>query len=349
MQTTPISARRRRLLALAPATSLLLASGLARAQQPLDKVTLALNWKAQASQGGFFQAQADGTYRRHGLDVQLLQGGPQVNNRTMLPAGKVEFLLTGGLLTALETTRSKIPTVIVASFFQKDPTGLIAHAGRYKDFAELKKAGTVFIAKSNQFGFWQWLKAEHGFRDEQLRPYTYSLAPFLADKASVQQAFATAEPLYAAEQGFATDVFLLADQGYNTYGNMIETRRDLVEKNPDLVRRFVDASIIGWTNFLYGDRTPAMQLIKQLNPDLNDAKLTAEFEKVKSLGLVDSGEALKVGIGATQVARIQDFAARMIKAGIYKPGEVDPLAVATEQFVNRKVGMDLKAQLQAKR
>ncbi|MCJ0764466.1 ABC transporter substrate-binding protein [Variovorax terrae] len=313
-----------------------------------DKVTFALNWKAQASQGGFFQAAADGTYKKYGLDVEIQQGGPQVNNRPMLPAGKIDFLLTGGLLTALETTRAKIPTVVVAAFFQKDPTALITHAGQYKNFAELKGAKTVLIAKSNQFGFWQWLKAEHGFSDEQFKPYTYSLAPFLADKNAVQQAFATAEPIYAEEQGVKTDIYMLADVGYNTYGNMVETRRDLVEKNPELVRRFVEASIVGWYNFLYADRKPAMEMIKRLNPELNDAKLEAEFARVKNLGLVDSGESLTSGIGAINQARIQDFAARMTKAGVYKPGEVDPNLVATDRFVNKKIGMDIKAAAQKK-
>lgn len=313
-----------------------------------DKVVFATNWKAQASQGGFFQAAADGTYKKYGLEVDIQQGGAQVNNRPMLPAGRVDFLLTGGLLTALETTRAKMPTVIVASFFQKDPTALIAHKGQYKTFAELKQAKTVLIAKSNQFGFWQWLKADHGFSDQQFRPYTFNLAPFLADKTAVQQAFATAEPLYARDRDVEVDIFMLADQGYNTYGNMIETRRELVEKNPELVQRFVDASIIGWYNFLYGDAKPGLEMIKKLNPDMDDKKLAAEREQVIKLQLVDSGDALSKGIGAIDNARIRDFGARMIKAGIYKAGEVDPDAVATERFVNKKVGMDLKKSVASK-
>lgn len=323
-----------RLLAAAAAAVAL--GGTAVAQ---DKVRLATNWKAQASQGGFFQAVADGTYRKYGLDVEIVQGGPQVNNRPMLAAGKVDFLLTGGLLTALENTRAQVPTVVVAAIFQKDPTALIAHKGQYKSFADLAKAKTVYIAKSNQFGFWQWLKAEHGFSDEQFRPYTFNLAPFMADKTSVQQAYATAEVLYAADLGAQTDVFLLDDQGYNTYGNMVETHRDLIKKNPALVQRFVDATIVGWTNFLHGDPKPGMELIKKFNPDLNDAKLQAERAQVIQLGLVDSGDAKTQGIGAIRTERVRDFANRMVKAGIYKPGEVNADLAVTDQFVNKKVGL----------
>ena len=270
---------------LLTATALLATCTIALAQ---DKVSLATNWRAQASQGGFFQAVADGTYAKYGLDVTIQQGGPQVNNRPLLAAGRVDFLMTGGLLTALENTRSKVPTTVVAAFFQKDPTALIAHKGQYRNFAELKSAKTVFIAKSNQFGFWQWLKAEHGFNDEQFRPYTFNLGPFMTNKTSVQQAYATAEVLYAADLGAETDVFLLDDHGYNTYGNLIEARNDVIKNNPDLVQRFVDASIIGWNNFLFGDPKPGLDLIKKLNPDLSDAKLEAERTKGPPVALVRS-------------------------------------------------------------
>ena len=326
----------RKLCACTLAATAVLASTAALAQ---DKVTLATNWRAQATHGGFYQAVADGTYKKYGLDVEIQQGGPQVNNRAMLPAGRVDFLMTGGLLTALENTRNKVPTVIVAAYFQKDPTALMAHKGEYKNFAELKNAKTVFIAKSNQFGFWQWLKAEHGFSDEQFKPYAFNIGPFMADKKSVQQAFATSEVLYARAQGVDVDVFLLADQGYNTYGNLIETRSDLVKNKPDLVQRFVDASIIGWTNFIHGDPKPGLDLIKKYNPDVNDAALAAEHEQMIKLSLVDAGDAKTKGIGAIDMARVRDFADRMVKAGIYKPGEVDADAAVTDRFVNKGVGV----------
>lgn len=313
--------------------------GSATAVPAQDKVTFATNWRAQATHGGFFQAVADGTYKKYGLEVEIQQGGPQVNNRAMLPAGRIDFLMTGGLLTALENTRNKVPTVIVAAYFQKDPTALIAHKGEYKNFAELKNAKSVFIAKSNQFGFWQWLKAEHGFSDEQFKPYTFNIGPFMVDKKSVQQAFATSEVLYARDQGTEVDVFLLADQGYNTYGNLIETRTELVKNKPDLVQRFVDASTIGWNNFLYGDPKPGLDLIKKFNPDVNDAKLAAEREQMIRLDLVDSGDAKTKGIGAIDMPRVRDFAARMVKAGIYKPGEVDADLAVTDRFVNKGVGV----------
>ncbi len=315
-----------------------------------DHVVFATNWKAQAAHGGFYQALADGTYKRYGLDVEIRQGGPQVNNRPLLPAGRIDFLMTGNLLHSFDNVKNGVPVVVVASMFQKDPQALFAHPGAgYATFADLKKAPVAFVAKDAQYSWWAWLKAEHGFRDEQLRPYNYNLGPFLADPKSIQQGYAVEEPIAIARQGgFQPTTFLLADHGYSTYSTTIEARRDTVQKNPALVKRFVEASILGWVNYLYGDRRAADALIKRDNPDMNDALIAESVKLMKQLGIVDSGDAATLGIGAMKPERIQDFYAKMVKAGLYKPGEVDLSDVATMQFVNHGVGVDLKKQLGAR-
>jgi NitT/TauT family transport system substrate-binding protein len=329
---------------LPPMLVLLLAAAAAHAQQ---KVVFATNWKAQAAHGGFYQALADGTYKKAGLGVEIRQGGPQVNNRPLLPAGKIDFLMTGNLLHSFDNVKNKVPVVVVASMFQKDPQALMAHPGQgYVQFADLKKAPTVFVAKDAQFSWWAWLKAEHGFRDEQLKPYNYNLGPFLADKRSVQQGYAVEEPISIARQGgFAPMTFLLADHGYSTYSTTIEARADMVQKNPELVRKFVEASILGWVNYLYGDRRAADALIKRDNPDMSDDTIAQSVKLMKALGIVDSGDAQTLGIGAIKPERVRDFYDKMVKAGLYKPGEVDVSKVATTQFVNKGVGVELRRKL----
>ncbi len=211
-------------------------------------------------------------------------GGPQVNNRPMLAAGRLDFLLTGNLLLSFNNVANGVPTTVVAAFYQKDPQALMAHEGAYKDFKDLTNAETILISKDGQFSFWPWLVKDFGFKDEQ-RPYGYSLAQFLNDNKTVQQAYATAEPIYAEKEGAKVTTYLLADYGYSTYGNTIETRQDLIEKNPDLVQRFVSASIEGWTNFLYGDRSKAYELILKDNPDMSKETLDAELERIKTFSL----------------------------------------------------------------
>ena len=323
---------------------------LATAAQAQDKVTFATNWKAQAAHGGFYQAVADGTYKKFGLDVTIQQGGPQVNNRPLLPAGRIDFLMTGNLLHSFDNVKNKVPTVVVASMFQKDPQALMAHPGQgYEKFDALKNAPLALIAKDGQFSWWQWLKAVHGFKDEALKPYNYNLGPFLANPKAIQQGYSVAEPIYIENQGrFKPVVHLLADHGFSTYSTVIEARTETVKSKPDLVQRFVDASVIGWVNYLYGNRQAAAALMMRDNPEMTVAEMEASAALMKSQGIVDSGEASTNGIGAMSAARIKDFYEQMVKAGLYKAGEVDLAQVATLQFVNKKVGQDVKARLGVK-
>jgi NitT/TauT family transport system substrate-binding protein len=327
--------------------AMLVAASLVHAQ---DKVTFATNWKAQAAHGGFYQAVADGTYRKYGLDVTIQPGGPQVNNRPLLPAGRIDFLMTGNLLHSFDNVKNGVPTVVVAAMFQKDPQALIAHPGQgYDKFDALKNAPVALIAKDGQFSWWQWLKVTHGFKDEALKPYNYNLGPFLANPKAIQQGYSVAEPIYVENQGrFKPVVHLLADHGFSTYSTLIEARADTVKTKPELVQRFVDASILGWVNYLYGDRKAANAMMIKDNPEMTVAEMEASVALMKQQGIVDSGESLKGGIGAMGEARIRDFYEQMVKAGLYKAGEVDLSKVATLQFVNKRVGVDVKSRLGAK-
>jgi len=315
-----------------------------------EKVVFATNWKAQAGHGGFYQALADGTYKRMGLDVEIQQGGPQMNNRPLLATGKIDFLMAGNLLLSFDNVKNGVPTMVVAAIFQKDPQAIFAHPGQgYDKFGDLMKAPVAFISKDGQFSFWQWMKAEHGFKDENLKPYVFNVGPFLADKKSVQQGYSISEPIsIKAQAGFDPVVHLLADNGFSTYSTTIETRAELVQNKPALVQKFVDASLIGWYNYLYGDNKAANELIKKANPDSTDAGIAGSIALMKKLGIVDSGEALQNGIGAMSTARVKDFYDKMVKAGLYKPGDVDLSKVITTQFVNKKVGLDVKQKLGVK-
>ena len=322
------------------AAAAIMAVSPAQAQQ---KLTFATNWKAQGSHGGFYQAVADGTYKRYGLDVDIMQGGPQSNPRPLMLTNKIDLMIPIGLIAMMEANKSKLPTVLVGAFMQKDPTSLMTHAGQYKGFNDLHNAKTVYVAKASQFSFWRWLTANHGFTDEQYKQYNYAMAPFLADKRAVQQAYATAEPLYLAKDGVKTDVYLLADHGWQAYANLIEARRETVEKNPALIQKFMDASAIGWYNYLYGgDRKGAYAFIKKDNPEMTDAKLDEEVAKLLEVGMIDSGDALTKGIGAISRARLAQFNDSMVKAGVFKAGEVDVNTLVTEQFANKGVGLDLR-------
>ena len=308
--------------------------------QNLDKVSFGTNWVAEAEHGGFYQALADGTYKKYGLDVTIIPGGPNVNNRILLPAGKLDFFMSANSLQSFDAAEQNIPTVSVAAVFQKDPQVLLAHPD-VTAFDDLKTR-TLLVSKEGMASYYQWLKADFGFKDSQVKPYTFNPQPFLVDKRSAMQGYVTSEP-YAVEKrgGFTPKIFLLADQGFDSYSTLVETRRDLIEKKPDLVQRFVDASIIGWYNYLYADNKAANALIRKHNPEMSEELLAYSVAKMKEYGIVDSGDALKLGIGALTDARMKSFFDKMVRVGVTKPN-VDYRRAYSTQFVNKSVGLDLR-------
>ncbi|WP_262032142.1 ABC transporter substrate-binding protein [Microvirga sp. Mcv34] len=318
-------------------------SGSALAQQPPTAVTFGTNWIAQGEHGGYYQAVADGTYEKYGLKVTIVPGGPRASNRMLMTVGKLDFYMGGSMIQAFSAVEKNIPTVVVAAHFQKEPQVLLSHPGQGLDtFADLKKSNDILLSKDGVATFFQWMKAEYGFKDEQVKPFGFNPAPFIANKASVQQGYVTSEPLTIEKAaGFKPNVFLLADYGFSTYSTTVETRREIVETNPDLVQRFVDASTIGWYNYLYGDNTKAKELIKRDNPEMTDELLDYSRAKMKEYGIVDSGDTRQLGIGAMTDARMKDFFDKMVKAGLFK-ADLDYRQAYTLQFVNKGVGLDLR-------
>ena len=309
----------------------------------LDEVSFGTNWLAEAEHGGYYQAVVDGTYEKYGLKVTIVQGGPQAANQALLLGDKIQFFM-GGMLGAFNAIKEGVPVVEVAAIFQKDPQVLIAHPDvGIETFADLAKADTIFMGNAGFSTYFQWMKvAYEGFRDEQYKPYTFNPAPFLADKNSAQQGYLTSEPYEIEKQGgFTPKVFLLADAGYDPYSTTIEVKQDYLANNPDIVKRFVEASIVGWYNYLYGDNTAANDLIKQDNPEMTDGQLAYSIAKMKEYGIVESGEALTMGIGCMTDARVKEFYEKVVEAGVME-GDLDVTKAYMTDYVCKKVGMDLK-------
>lgn len=307
----------------------------------LEKVTFGTNWLAQAEHGGFYQSVADGTYAECGLDVTILPGGPQVNNRALMLAGKMQFHMGGDLNQAFNSVEQGIPVVSVAAIFQKHPQVILAHPGKAETFEDLKNL-TLLIGDNGFRSYYPWMKAQYGFTDEQRIPYTFNPAPFLADENLGMQGYLSSEPyVVEKEGGFTPDVFLIADAGYSTYATTIETMADTIANKPEVVQCFVDGSIKGWYNYLYNDRSAADELIKADNPEMSDDKIAYAISKMLERGIVDSGDALEMGIGALTQEKAADFFNKMVDAGVLSADIEFTNAINTD-FVNKGVGMDLK-------
>src|SRR5947209_6910619 len=321
-------------------TLLWVAAGLAvaRGATAAETITFGTDWKAEAEQGGNYQAVATGIYRQPGLEVTWRQGGRQVNHAQLLAAGRLDFNLAPNSFIPLNFVQENIPMVAVAAIFQKDPSVLIAHPGQGNDSLAALKGKPIMIGSDTRITAWMFLKSKFGYTDDQIRPYTFSVAPFLVDPSAVQQGYLSSEPFTIESQGVKPVVLLLADAGYSSYGSLIQTSDKLAQEKPDLVQRFVDASVEGWYGYLYGDPTPANELIKRDNLEMTDALLAYGIAKIKEYGIVDSGDAKTNGIGAMTEARWREFFDAMANAGIY-PKDLDYRKAFTLQFVDKKVGM----------
>jgi NitT/TauT family transport system substrate-binding protein len=327
---------------------LALASTLAAAPaDALDRIKFGTDWKAEAEYGGYYQAKATGLYAKHGLEVEIRQGGPQVNHSQLLAAGLLDFSISSDTSVALNFVLNNIPMVTIAGFFQKNPAVLIAHAGTgVESFADMR-GHPVLLSTDTRESWWLFLKSKFGLDDSQIRPYTFEMQSFLADPRVVQQGYVTSEPHTLEQAGAKVKVFLVADAGWPSYANMVSTSAKLVHDNPDLVQRFVDATIEGWYSYLYGEPAPANALIKADNPEMTDELIAYGRAKLKEYGIVDSGQALTAGVGAMDEARIEAFLKITKAAGIY-PATLDWKRGIDFAFVNHGHGLDLKRALQAK-
>ena len=301
-------------------------------------MTFGTNWVAQAEHGGFYQSVADGTYEACGLAVSILPGGPQVNNQALMLAGRIDFYM-GGHLDAYFAVQEGLPIVNVMASFQKDPQVIMSHPGKVGSFEELKNL-TMIVQDAATY--YEWMKAAYGFNDEQRQPYTFNSAPFIVNEDSAQQGYLSSEPYaIAKETGWSPDVWLIADAGYTAYSTTIQTKRETVDERPEVVKCFVESSILGWYNYLYGDNAAANALILADNPDMTQDKIDFAIKAMIENGIVDSGDTLELGIGAMTDERSKTFYDDMVKAGVLPEG-LDYAKAYDLTYINKGLGLDLR-------
>lgn len=293
-----------------------------------DKLVVLTTWFAQAEHGGLYQAVATGIYKKYGLDVTVKSGGPQVNGVQLLLAGQADFIMSYDF-AILQGVERGFPLVTVGAPFQFDMQGVLAHED-VKSLGGLKDK-TILVAGTGTTYWWPWLKAKYGYSDAQMRPYTFNLQPFFADNNIAQQAFASSEPYQAAQKGVKANFLLLADDGYPPYTGAITTTQKTVAERPDVVARFVKATIEGWKSFM-DDPAPAIEIVKKENPNMTDGQIAYAMQRMRDMKVVTGGDAAKLGIGAMSDERWKKTADFMIAAGLLKP-TTDWKKAYTLQFI----------------
>lgn len=308
---------------------------LARPAAADEKIVFATDWKAQAEHGGYYEALAEGLYKQYGLDVTIHEGGPGIDNQQLLAAGAVTMAMGSNSFFPLNLVQAGAPVRAVMAAFQKDPQMLMTHPRSDINTLADMKGKPIMIADSSINTFWVWLKAKYGFQDSQIRKYTFNMAPWLVDKNAIQQGYVSSEPYLVEKEGVTPQVYLLADYGYPSYSAMVLVPQKLIDTKPDVVRGFVDASIQGWHDYLYGDNRTANALIKKDNPDMTDDVIAFGIKTMKKYGIVDGGDAAKHGIGTMTNARWKDFFDIMVREKVY-PANLDYTKAYTLDFLPKQ-------------
>ena len=308
--------------------------------QGLDKISYNTNWRAQAEHGGFYYAVANGIYKEHGIEADIRMGGPQLNMSQILIGGAVDMVMSNSF-EAIRYASEKLPFLCIGSLFQKDPQVIVCHPGVGNDKLENLKGKTILVGGTGRTSYWPFLKAKYGYTDDQVRPYTFNIQPFVADKNICQQGFLSSEP-YAieTEAKIKPVVHLIADHGFDNYNTTFNTSRKLITEKKDVVQRFVDASIKGWAGYLKGGPgwEKANELIRKANPEMSIEKIANATKVMNEMGIVMSGDALKLGIGAMTDERWKRFYNTMSEAGAFAKG-IDYKQAYSLEFVNKKVGL----------
>jgi NitT/TauT family transport system substrate-binding protein len=289
-------------------------------------VTVALNWYPEPEFGGLYQAQLDGAYADHHLDVTIQPGGAGAPVIPQVAAGRVQF----GVSMADEVVLAKAQgadVVTVFATYQTHPLGIMVHASRgLKDLADLE---TGTLAVEDGIPFAQYLFAKYDWKGLTRVPYGGGVTQWLLDKDYAQQVYVTSEPILAKQQGGDPQVFMVADTGYNPYASVIITSGKLIAQDPDLVARFVDATRKGWLEYLQdGSKTNAK--LHELNPTMAEDVLAQSWEAQRLL--ISGGHAAEAGVGAMEGQRWAVLVQQLTDLGALK-APVDPESLYTNQFL----------------
>ncbi|WP_426957904.1 ABC transporter substrate-binding protein [Muricoccus radiodurans] len=306
--------------------------------QALDRVIFQTDWRAQAEHGGYYQALSNGIYRRHGIECDLRQGGPQQNPAQLLLAGRVDMIMSNAF-QALNYAREGLPFLCIGAVFQKDPQILMAHEGAGHDSFEQMRGKPIMIGAATRVTSWPFLRRRFGYTDDQIRPYTFNIQPFVANRLAIQQGFVTSEPYTAMTAGARPKVHLIADAGFDGYSETIDISARMIAERRDVVQRFINATIEGWVQYMAGrDTEPANARIKRDNPEMDDDRIDFAVREMNARGIVRSGAAETLGLLAMTEAKWTSFYETMRDSGVYPPG-LDFRRAYSLDFVNKRVGV----------
>ena len=275
-----------------------------------QKVTLQLNWKPEPQFGGFYAAEVDDIYARHGLDVTITAGGAGAPTVDMIGAGTVPF----AIVSADEIVRVRaIGNLVIALFavYQTNPQGIMTRASRgFKTLADVFTHPGI-LAMERGLPYSDFLQKKYGFGKLKIVPSPFGdLSLYRTDENYAMQCFVTSEPLAAKKTGIEPQTFLIADSGYNPYTTVLATSESYLKANPQIVKSMVDAVREGWQAYLTNP-AKANEYMGRLNPTM-DAQ-TFKDSAAAQKPLIESADTKQLGLGAMMLDRWQTLVQQLVE------------------------------------
>jgi NitT/TauT family transport system substrate-binding protein len=302
--------------------------GKQRASSGLTPVTLQTDWYPQPEHGGFYDAQIRGYYKDEGLDVRILPGGPYVNAAQQVSAGTVQFAM-GSSDNTLESVGNGVPLIAVGATMQHDPQAIMVHQDSpVHSFQDLD--GHAVAIRLGASTWFEYLVKRYQLKNVREIPATYSVANFLQDPGYIQQIFVTSEPFFARQAGVPVRAMLISQAGYDPY-RVFLTSRLFLQEHPEVVGKFVRASLRGWRDYLVHPDDVNAEIAK-LNPAMSVPQMKFSYEALRDQHFITGEAANGADLGRFDPARWTNMYQQLLDLKvIQKP--FDPGIAYTMQFM----------------
>ncbi len=307
---------------------LVISSGCRKTPGPggLVPLTLQTDWYPQPEMGGFYQAQLEGLYKAQGLDVSIAPGGPFVIGDQQVATSAAQFAMSSSDKVLISVSTG-LPLVAVMATMQQDPQAILLHEqSPVHDFADLENRTIAVKPGSAWFAY---LVHRYHLRNVREIPATQSVANFLQDPSYIQQCFVTSEPYFVQKAGAPARTMLISSTGYEPY-RIVETSRSFLAAHPELVGRFVKASIEGWQHYL-ADPSLVNAELHRLNPAMSTEQMQFSVRTLKEQHFIDGPGTAASHLGHFTPERWSKTYQQLLSLKVIA-NPIDPASAYTTQF-----------------
>ncbi len=293
--------------------------GFAGTQKPVQ-LQLALNWKPEPQFGGFYSILADRLDEKMGMQLRLLEGGSGTPTLQLLTNGKVDAAIVSADEVVVAHDRGNTDVVALFAVYQDNPQMLMYRAtpegGKPPTLADLLQSPRTILSWQSGLPYTLFLKKKYAIQAKQV-PHPGGLGVFLSDPQVLAQGFLTSEPILLSQQKPPVPIlsFPISKEGFNPYTTVLAVRKSTLNENPELARKWVSLSRLGWAKYLQ-DPAPSHAWMKKLNPSLEESFLKSSDAAQRKL--IETTETKKNVLGFMTSARWNELILQLKQVDLIK-------------------------------